>query len=104
MNLDFTTVKTFDFAFDTLSPDNRLLVANLITAVEEAKAAYKKADSVKGAWTNTPKLIKKAEAAAAKGDKAKALELAEKAKKEAELGYKQAVHERENWSPPPYAR
>jgi len=37
-NLDFSTVRTFDFAFDTLNPDNRLLVANLITAVEEAKA------------------------------------------------------------------
>ena len=73
-------------------------------AIEEAKAAYKKADSVQGAWTNTPKLIKKAEGAAAKGDKAKALEFAGKAKREAELGYKQAVYERENWSPPPYAR
>ena len=37
-SLDFSTVKTFDFAFDTLNPDNRILVANLITAVEEAKA------------------------------------------------------------------
>ena len=73
-------------------------------AIEEAKAAYKKADSVQGAWINTPKLIKKAEAAAAKGDKAKAVQLANAAKKEAELGYAQAVYERENWSPPPYAR
>lgn len=73
-------------------------------AIQEAKAAYQKADSVHGGWTSTPKLIKKAEAAANEGDKAKALKLAEKAKKEAELGYKQAVHEKENWSPPPYLR
>lgn len=73
-------------------------------AIEASKAAYKKADSVQGAWTNTPRLIKKAEAAAAKGDKAKALKLANAAKKEAELGYAQAVHEKENWSPPPYVR
>ena len=73
-------------------------------AIQEAKAAYKKADSVQGGWVNTPKLIKKAEAFAAKGDKAKALKLAAEAKKEAELGYAQAVHERENWSPPPYIR
>jgi len=73
-------------------------------AIQEAKAAYKKADSIQGAWTNTPKLIKKAEKAATTGDKAKALEFAMKAKKEAELAYKQAIYERENWSPPPYAQ
>ena len=73
-------------------------------AIEEAKVAYKKADSVQGAWVNTPKLIKKAEKAAAKGDMAKALKLAREAKQEAELGYKQAVYERDNWSPPAYLR
>ena len=73
-------------------------------AIEGAKAAYEKADSVQGAWVNTPKLIKKAEAAAAKGDDAKALKLATEAKKEADAGYAQAVHEKENWAPPPYLR
>ncbi len=73
-------------------------------AIQEAKGAYKKADSIQGAWMNTPKLIKKAEAFAAKGDKAKALKLAAEAKKEAELAYTQARHERENWAPPPYIR
>ena len=73
-------------------------------AIEEAKAAYEKADSVHGGWINTPKLIKKAEATAAKGDNAKALELATAAKKEADLGYAQAVHEKEHWAPPPYLR
>lgn len=76
----------------------------VLKAIQDAKAAIKKADSVQGAWISTSKLIKKAEAAAAKGDKANALKLADKAKKEAEVGYSQAVYERKNWSPPPYAR
>ena len=73
-------------------------------AILEAKAANAKADSIQGAWVTTSGLIKKAEAAAAKGDEAAAIEYAAKAKKEAELAYAQAAYEQENWSPPPYAR
>lgn len=73
-------------------------------AIDEAKAAYEKADSVQGAWVNTPRLLKKADEAAAKGDDAKALKLAAAAKKEADAGYAQAVHEKEHWAPPPYLR
>jgi methylmalonyl-CoA mutase len=36
--LDFPTVKDFDFPFDALSPENKRLVANLISAAEIAKA------------------------------------------------------------------
>ena len=36
--LDFPTVGGFDFPFDALTPDNKRLVANLISAVEAAKA------------------------------------------------------------------
>jgi methylmalonyl-CoA mutase len=36
--IDFPTVKNFDFAFDALGPTNKLLVANLITAMEQSKA------------------------------------------------------------------
>jgi methylmalonyl-CoA mutase len=36
--LDFATVTDFDFALDSLDPANKLMVANLITAVEQAKA------------------------------------------------------------------
>jgi len=36
--LDFPTVKEFDFSLDGLTPDNKRLVANLITAAEVAKA------------------------------------------------------------------
>ena len=37
-HLDFSTVNGTDFPIDQLSPDNKLLVANLITAIEQAKA------------------------------------------------------------------
>ena len=36
-SLDFPTVRSFDFPLDRLSPDNKLLVANLISAAEIAK-------------------------------------------------------------------
>ncbi|MCP4113577.1 MAG: methylmalonyl-CoA mutase, partial [Desulfobacteraceae bacterium] len=36
--MDFSTVKDTEFDFDSLGPDNKLMVANLITAVELAKA------------------------------------------------------------------
>ena len=71
-------------------------------AIDSAKAAQKKADSLHGGWVTTDKLIKQAEKANAAGDKEKALKLAKKAHKEAELAYVQAEHEREHWSPPPY--
>jgi len=37
--LDFSTVKGAEFPLESLSPDNKRLVANLITAMEQAKAA-----------------------------------------------------------------
>ncbi len=77
--------------------------ANDVTqAITEAKAAQKKADALEGGWVSTDKLIKKAEQAAAKGDNKKALQLAEKAKKEAKLAQAQAEHEQKHWTPPPY--
>ncbi|MGD8760898.1 MAG: methylmalonyl-CoA mutase family protein [Desulfobacteraceae bacterium] len=36
--MDFSTLRDDDFAFDQLSPHNKVLVANIITAVEQAKA------------------------------------------------------------------
>ena len=39
--LDYSTAKDHDFDFDSLSPDNKLAVADLITAVELAKAVAK---------------------------------------------------------------
>ena len=37
-SMDFSTVKEDRFSFDGLSPDNKQMVANLITAAEQAKA------------------------------------------------------------------
>jgi methylmalonyl-CoA mutase len=37
--LDFPTVNDTHFDFDALQPENKLLIANLITAIEQAKAA-----------------------------------------------------------------
>ncbi|HFE48493.1 MAG TPA: SoxXA-binding protein [Chromatiaceae bacterium] len=60
----------------------------------EAKAAKKKAASVDGEWRDIGKILKKAEAAAKKGDYAKATKLAEYAKFQGEMGYKQAISQR----------
>jgi hypothetical protein len=73
-------------------------------AIAAAKTAQKTANELQGAWVSTDALIKKADKAAAKGDNKTALELAGKAKREAGLAHAQAEHERQHWSPPPYAR
>lgn len=60
-------------------------------AIKEAEAAIKKADSVGGAWRDSSgKILKKAKAAAAKGDNKAALKLAKEAKFQGEMGYQQA--------------
>lgn len=73
-------------------------------AIAAAKAAQKEADALQGGWRSTESLIKKAEKTAAKGDHRKALALATKARREAGLARAQAEHERQHWSPPPYAQ
>lgn len=78
--------------------------ADVQKAIAAAKAAQKKADNLQGGWRSTDALIKKAEKAAAKGDSKMALEIAGKARHEAELAHAQAEYERQHWSPPPYAR
>lgn len=72
-------------------------------AIEKAEASRKKAGSVKGEWRDTGKIIKKAKAAAAKGDYANALKLANTAYRQGELGYQQAV-EQQNADFPSYMR
>lgn len=66
-------------------------------AIEEARAAVKQAASVDGLWRDTEELIKQAEAALAQGNEETAVKLAKKAKRQAELGYKQAMDEQKNW-------
>jgi len=60
-------------------------------AVDKAEAARKKAASVGGEWRDTGKFIKKAKAAAKKGEYAEAMKLANKAYRQGELGYQQAM-------------
>jgi chitodextrinase len=63
--------------------------------IEKAEASKKKAASVNGEWRDTGKLIKKAQAAAKKGDYANAINLANTAYRQGELGYQQAVEQKD---------
>jgi hypothetical protein len=60
-------------------------------AMAAAKDAQMKADSVGGEWRDVQKFLKQAELAADNGDYAKAIKLADKAKFQCEMGYKQAI-------------
>ena len=63
--------------------------------IKEADAAIKKADSVGGEWRDSGgKYLKQAKAALSKGDMDTAKQMAEKAKFEAEMGYQQAVEQK----------
>ncbi len=63
-------------------------------AIADAKAAISKAKSLDWIWRDTEKFLKKAEAALAKGDEAKAIKLANKAKLQADLAVEQYYLER----------
>ncbi len=64
-------------------------------AISAAEAALKKARSVDGEWRDAKKkMVKKAKAAASKGDFKKAIKLAKKAKFQGEMGYKQAEEQK----------
>lgn len=65
------------------------------SAIAAAEAARKKAGSVDGEWRDTAKFIKKAKSAAKSKDYAKATKLATKAREQGELGYLQAVSQKE---------
>jgi len=78
--------------------------ATVQQAIAAAKAAQKEADALQGGWRSTDALIKKAEKLATEGERNKALEVADKARREAGLARAQAEHERQHWSPPPYAQ
>ena len=59
-------------------------------AIAEAKEATKAAGAAHGAWRDTGKIIKKAEAAAEAGEFDKAVKLADTAKFQGEMGLAQA--------------
>lgn len=63
-------------------------------SLQAAKAAQKRAASVKGEWRDTGKLIKKAEAAAKEGKYDEAIKLADQARRQGYLGHRQAVSQR----------
>ncbi len=63
--------------------------------IKEADAAIKKASSVDGEWRDSSgKYLKQAKAALSKGDLETAKKMAEKAKFEGEMGYQQAVEQK----------
>jgi membrane protein involved in colicin uptake len=64
-------------------------------AIAAAEAARKKAASVGGEWRDTGKMIKEAQAAAEAGKFEEAVKLASKAERQGELGYEQAMHEKD---------
>lgn len=73
-------------------------------AVELAKQTFEKAVKEQGGWVSTKKLIKSAELSATKGEKDKALKMAEQARREAELSYQQALNQKNDWAEPGYLK
>ncbi len=63
--------------------------AAVTQAIDGAKAAIKDAKAVEYIWRDTEKFLKQAEAAAAAGDEAKAIKLANKARDQARLAVEQ---------------
>jgi hypothetical protein len=62
-------------------------------AIAAAEAARTKASSVGGEWRDVGKMIKEAQELANSGDFAGATKLANKAKRQGEMGYEQAIRE-----------
>jgi len=66
------------------------------SAITAAEDALKKAHSVQGEWRDTKKsILKNAKAAASKGDFKKAIKLANEAKFQADMGYAQAMEQKD---------
>ena len=73
-------------------------------AIEAAEAARKKAASVGGEWSDAAQLITDAEGLAKSGQYGQAIELANQAKRQGELGYEQALGEKIRVSHPIWRR
>lgn len=65
------------------------------TAIAAATAARKKANSVDGEWRDTRKMITQAQKAAKSKDFEKAVKLADGAREQGELGYEQAMAQKD---------
>jgi hypothetical protein len=68
--------------------------AEFKAAIEKAEDARQKAASVGGEWRDTGKLIKQAQEAAKSEDYATAIKLANEAFRQGELGYQQAMSQK----------
>jgi len=69
--------------------------ADFEKAMTAAREARKKAATVDGEWRDIGKFLKQAEQAAARGDFATANRLAEEAGKQGDLGYEQAMSQKD---------
>jgi len=69
--------------------------ADAEAAIAAAEAAREKAASVGGEWRDTGKMITSARVAAKKGEFAEAVKTADEARRQGELGYEQAVSQKE---------
>ncbi|MES9906117.1 MAG: hypothetical protein ABW168_25995 [Sedimenticola sp.] len=69
-------------------------------AIAVAKTSLKKAASVQSQWRDSGKVVKKAEAAAKKGDYKTAIKLAARAADEGEMAYQQGAEQSELYIPP----
>jgi hypothetical protein len=69
--------------------------AQFETAYAAAKAAQRKAAAVGGEWRDIGKFLKQAEQAAENGDPAKGIALANQARLQGEMGYQQALAQKD---------
>ncbi|ADC63091.1 hypothetical protein [Allochromatium vinosum] len=67
--------------------------AQALAGIEAAEAARRRADSVGGEWRDTAAMIARARELAEAGRYPDAIELADQAKRQGELGYDQALGE-----------
>jgi len=100
MRLTILTIFLFVvlYSASALSTDDK----EVQKAVDLAKQTFEQALKEQGGWVSTRKLISDAELSATSGDKKKALELAKKAKEEADLSLQQALNEKKKWAEPSY--
>ena len=97
-----TSVKVlFIFSMTAALPVAGATQADFDQKLTAAQQARDKADAVGGVWRDVDKLLKDAQAAATAGDYDKAMSLATTAQSQSELGYQQAVEQKDSYRIPP---
>ncbi|NEV62937.1 hypothetical protein [Thiorhodococcus minor] len=87
-----------EYAYERATSDDQGDVAmsrRATQVIEAAEAARKKAASVGGEWRDTAKMITEAEGLAKSGKFEESIALANKAERQGELGYEQAMREKD---------